>query len=145
MIARQMAPASAMLVVMLIPQIVNAASSPSKAQCLNAPVLHARPSVRLGPEELVGGIYDVGGPASRRRCTQVSPLAGKVTVSEAAHNVVVATKTVAAGRRFAIRLRAGRYRVEYGVRNGVCPHSGPITYTQPRRRTVLLDLLCQLK
>jgi hypothetical protein len=127
-------------------QVIDTASSPANTSCANAPTLHAQPSVHSGPQELSGGIYNVGGPAPGSRvCAQASPLAGKVTVSSASRKKVVATKVVAAGQQFAIQLPAGRYSIEYGVKDGECPHAGPVVFTQPRQRTVHLDLLCELK
>lgn len=104
--------------------------------------LHVRPTMSPGRNRLAGAIYGVGGPARRGRCPRTSStFPATITVRNQSNDAIVAAQTVKRGQSFAIPLLPGRYNVE----SSVCDSKGPVAVTIVKRRTTLLDFVCQIK
>ena len=98
------------------------------------------PTLTAGPSELVSGIYLQGG-ALIPDCPQRprGPYAGTITITSARTGRVVARRTLhAAGRLFAVRLPAGRYRLSGQITGG--PLAVRLAVTIPAHTTVRQDL-----
>jgi hypothetical protein len=122
------------------PTVPSAASS-SGSQPSNCPAWHYSPEETPGPEELSGGIYDVGGPAtSDEVCGQNPPssLAGTITVRK--DGTAVSTQTVSQGQTYAIPLTPGLYEAE----STMCQIGEPVQFTIEQGQTTEYDFICPI-
>jgi hypothetical protein len=124
---------------LLIPQGGTTAAA-GQARCTAASVLYTHPVAHKGKaNELIGGIYWVGGPRSASSCSgAMHRTTGIVTVRTNDTHSVVAEVTSIVDRGYHIRLRPGSYVVE----SSACDLSGPVSVTARKHEVVTLDFVC---
>ena len=91
------------------------------------PVPANEPVYRVGPTEVVAGLYVQGGPVPRPPCKPEprGPYAGKVTVRNAKTGALVASRTVGSGHLAYIKLAPGRYRLSGHISGGARTTTSP--------------------
>jgi hypothetical protein len=100
---------------------------------------HTTPEVVNGPSGIVGGIYQNGGPpSSTTNCQNSSSVAGTITVTSLAGEVIAMQKTES-GQLYTIPIAPGTYNVQ----TNLCTET--VNVTVPAEGEVLLDLVCQIR
>lgn len=113
-------------------------TAPAVSSCPE-PGPHTTPEVVKGPSEIVGGLYVNGGPPpSTTNCQNSSPVAGTITVTSLAGEVIATQKTED-GQFYIIPITPGTYNVQ----TSLCTET--VNVTVPVEGEVLLDLVCQIR
>lgn len=128
------------IVFLLAPQI-GVTTAMGKPSCPSVSMLHTRPVARSSKaDEVVGGIFWVGGPRRPAGSCQGAPqrVVGTVTVRASRTHSVVAKAPSTVERGYRIRLHSGSYTIE----SSVCDFSGPVSITARKHEVVSLDFVC---
>lgn len=120
------------------PPVIEPTPTPTQPSCPE-PALHTTPEITKGPTEIVGGLYQNGGPpADVAKCENSSPVAGTITVMSLTGEVVT-TQKIEDGQFYTIPIAPG----SYSMQSSLCAET--VDVTVPAESEVLLDLVCQIK
>jgi hypothetical protein len=129
------------IIVCLLAPRVGVTTAVGEPSCPSVSALNTRPVAhRSKADEVVGGIFRVGGPRRPVGSCQGAPqrIMGTVTMRTSGTRSVVAKAPSTVERGYHIRLHPGSYIVE----SSVCDLSGPVSITARKHEVVSLDFIC---